>query len=112
MPDTSFPSSASIPTELRGLKLWCGYKLAWDESKQKFRKPPHSPVTGEAIGAVDKWADHWLTFEEAIEGIKRHGLDGPGFVFKKNEGYVGIDFDSAVKDGAIHGTVQNWLRWF
>ena len=106
------PSIDQVPEELRPLRRWVGWRATWDPSKEKWRKPPHSPVTGEAIGAVEKYAEHWLTFAEAMEGIKKHGLDGPGFVFKDGDGYVGIDFDDCRNDGRTHNEIGHWLKWF
>src|SRR5579863_7950789 len=87
------PVADSVPRELRKLKRWVGWRAVWDEAKKGYRKPPHSPVTGEAIGAVAKWASHWLTFDEAIDGAIKHHLDGVGFVFQETDGYAGVDFD-------------------
>jgi hypothetical protein len=106
------PTPEQVPTELRGLKRWVGWRAQWDDSLHKWRKPPHSPLTGEAIGPSDKWAEHWLTFDEALSGAVKHHLDGVGFIFKDGDGYVGIDFDDCRKDGVIHSETVNWLRWF
>ena len=105
------PSSLHVPPELLELKRWCGWRAVWDESKKKFKKPPYSPVTGEAIGPVIKWAEHWLTFDQALAGVRQQGLDGLGFVFLEADGYLGVDFDDCRQDGVIHPAVQSWLQW-
>jgi primase-polymerase (primpol)-like protein len=65
------------------------------------------------VGPVSKNAEHFLTFEEALEGTKKHHLDGVGFVFLREDGFVGIDFDDCRdQQGVIHPTVVTWLRWF
>lgn len=107
----AFPTAAQVPSELLGLKRWVGWQAEWDSSNEKWRKPPHSPVTGEKIGPVEKNAEHFLPFEQALAGAMQHGLDGVGFVFIKDDGYIGIDFDNCVKDGVIHPVVANWLKW-
>jgi len=104
-----YPTADQVPVELRSLKRWCGWKAAWDDSKQKWRKPPHSPVTGEAIGAVEKWNAHWLTFVEARAGVEKNNLDGVGFVFVAADGYVGIDFDDCT-DGQTEAEVLTLLK--
>lgn len=109
----SLPTADNVPAELRHLKRWVGWRAQWDESKKKWKKPPHSPVTGKGIGAVEKYIDHWLTFDEAIDGVHKHGLDGVGFVFKDGDGYVGIDFDDCrTTDGTLDPAAAAWLRWF
>jgi hypothetical protein len=115
----SLPDASQIPAELRGLKRWVLFTLVWDDSKQKNKKPPHSPITGEAIGATEKHKDHWVTFDEAIAAARRFSNDprfprgvGVGLVFVEADGYVGIDFDDCVVDGKIHPEVERWLRWF
>jgi hypothetical protein len=105
------PTLEQVPEELRPLKRWVGWRAVYDENKKKWKKPPHSPVTGEGIGAVEKWAEHWLTFEEARAGVVKHKLDGVGFVFKDGDGYVGIDFDDCRVDGKNHSVVDSWLKW-
>lgn len=106
------PSAEQVPAELRGLKRWVGWRLHWEESLKKWRKPPHSPLTGKAIGPSLDWAEHFLTFDEALVGVMKHHLDGVGFIFAEGDGYVGIDFDDCRKDEQIHPEVVNWLKWF
>lgn len=108
----SLPTAAQVPPELLSLRRWCGWRAIWDESKEKWRKPPCSPVTGERVGPVSKNAEHFLPFEEALAGAKRHQLDGVGFVFLREDGFLGIDFDDCrTKEGVIHPEVLTWLRW-
>src|SRR6267142_1196490 len=107
-----FPSSAHVPLELLSLRQWVGWRAKYDVNKDKWRKPPASPRTGEGIGAVEKYQEHFTHFNEAVAGARQHELDGAGFVFTENDPYVGIDFDGAVDNGVIHAAVQTWLKWF
>lgn len=112
-PTAILPNASQVPVELRELPRWCGFRFTWDDSKEKWKKPPHSPVDGSPIGAVEKYAEHWLTFDKAVAGAKQHQLDGVGFVFVAGDGYVGIDFDDCrTLDGIIHPDVKSLLRWF
>jgi putative DNA primase/helicase len=108
----ALPTAAQVPPELRPLKRWCAWQARWDEAKGKWRKPPFSPVTGEGVGPVSKNAEHFLDFDAALAGSKHHHLDGVGFVFLREDGYCGVDFDDCRKDGIIHPEVVTWLRWF
>lgn len=105
------PGADQVPVELRVLKRWVGWRCLWDEGKGKWKKPPCSPKTGEAIGAVDKYLDHFLTFDEALEGVQKYKLDGIGFVFREIDGFLGVDFDDCRTDGVIQQEVLDWLRW-
>jgi len=111
---TELPCVEQLPTVLCASRRWIGRKNVWDESKKKNKKPPYSPVDGSAIGATEKYADHWLTFDEALKGVVKYQLDGLGFVFKDGDGFIGLDFDDCrdPETGAIDPIVQNWLRWF
>jgi hypothetical protein len=107
------PVADNIPAELRTQKRWCAYKLVKNEENNKFDKPPFSPVNGSAIGATEKYLSHFVTFEEALAGVKQHNLNGPSFVFLEGSGYVGIDFDDAIRDGVVHPAVKLWIdNWF
>lgn len=108
----ALPTAAQVPEELRGLRRWCGWRAVWDKSKEKWRKPPCSPLTGERVGPVSKNADHFLTFDEALAGVVKNSLDGIGFVFVKEDGYLGIDFDDCRDADGINSEVLNWLKWF
>jgi hypothetical protein len=107
-----FPIPDNIPAELRALKRWCGFKLVWNGAQNKFKKPPFSPVDGSGIGAIEKYIDHFLTFDEALAGAEHHHLDGVGFVFVDGDGYVGVDFDHCLTDGNLDAEVKTWLQWF
>ena len=112
IPSIPLPTADQIPEELRPLKRWVLWKPTWDESKQKFRKPPHSPLTGEGIGATKKYESHFVTFDEALVAAHKHGL-GVGFVFVDGDGYVGIDFDDCLENGTLSKSVETWpSRWF
>lgn len=89
--DTSFQN---IPRELRSLKQWVGWRFM-QKGEGKQSKVPCCAATGAAAGTTEKWAGSWATFEDALEGAERNGLDGVGFVFTPGCGYVGVDIDGA-----------------
>jgi hypothetical protein len=114
-----------VPPELLALPRWVHYHLVWNESKKKYDKPPFSAKTGEGIGAAENDYSHHVTFAEAeVATYKFHTVkpdgslfvkksDGNGFVFRKEDGFVGIDIDNCVdKHGVIHAEVVNWLTNF
>ena len=105
------PSRDQVPAELLPLRRWCGWEARFDESRGKWRKPPRSTVTGEAIAPTIAYINHWVTFDEALTGAIEHKLDGVGFIFAEEDPYVGIDFDDCVLDGIIQPAVSAWLQW-
>jgi hypothetical protein len=107
-----FPTADKVPAELLPKPRFTGWKKVWDESKQKDRKPPHSTVTAEGVGPVEKNAEHFLPFEGAVAGAKRHNLDGIGLVLFKDDSLVFIDIDDGIRDGITDPEVKDWLRWF
>jgi hypothetical protein len=111
-PQITLPTASQLPAELLPLKRWCGFKLVWDDSKKKWRKPPASPVDGTGIAPTAKYEADFVTATEALAGITKHHLDGLGFEFAEGDGYVGIDFDNAIQDGIVKPAVENWLPWF
>jgi putative DNA primase/helicase len=76
-----------IPAELRALKQWVNWKI--EQSDGRETKVPYQP-SGVKASTTDPRT--WSTFERVC---KSNGdLAGNiGFVFKKENGYVAIDFD-------------------
>lgn len=106
----TLPAADAAPSELRASRRWCCWRMVWDEAGNKFRKPPVSPVDGSAIGATDKYLDHFVPFEEALAYAQGHGL-GVSYVFLQGDGVVGVDFDHCAVDGQVHQEVRDWLRF-
>jgi hypothetical protein len=108
-----FPDRYHVPAELLPWRRFCAGKLVWDESKSKYRKPPYSPVIGVGVGPIQENAEHFLPFDEAAAGTRRHGLPLMGMVFFKEDGLVFIDIDDAYnQEGVLEPDVKMWLRWF
>jgi putative DNA primase/helicase len=108
-----FPDRDHIPAELLPWRRFCAGKPVWDESKSKYKKPPYSPVTGEGVGPIPRYAEHFLPFDKAEAGTRRHGLPLMGMVFFKEDGLVCIDIDDAYnQEGVLDPDVKMWLRWF
>jgi putative DNA primase/helicase len=79
----------NIPDELKPLRQWvCWRKAARDG---KTTKLPINPYTGELASTTN--SDTWATCIDACEAVKRYGCDGIGFVFTKDDPYVGVDLD-------------------
>jgi len=81
-PAPSLPTIDQVPEELRGLKRWCCWKAVWDVQGKRWTKIPHSPITGEQIGAKprgtkdQRWEFHWTDFAKARAAPKSTSLMG------------------------------------
>lgn len=80
-----------FPEELKQLKRWVGYRLVPDKDDGKPRKVPINAVTGGNARSNDPstWCDY-LTAKNAAD---KYGYNGIGFMFVKEDGFVGIDID-------------------
>lgn len=81
------------PSVLRKRAQW----VLFDEKKvpRQVRNP--------AWGASSTDSDTWATYKKAL--ISKNGM-GIGYVFSREDPFVGIDFDNCVKKGRIDATVQ------
>lgn len=83
-----------IPTELKALPQW----ILWRKEKKdgKATKIPYQ-VTGERAQANNRCT--WSTFATAVKFYLEGDYDGIGFVFSRQDNYIGIDIDKCVVDG-------------
>ncbi|EOV9525606.1 phage/plasmid primase, P4 family [Bacillus cytotoxicus] len=86
-----------IPTELKALPQW----ILWRKEKRngKPTKVPYQ-VTGEMAQANNRRT--WSTFATAVKFYLEGDYDGIGFVFSRQDNYIGIDIDKCVVDGKIN----------
>ncbi|WP_191556586.1 phage/plasmid primase, P4 family [Metabacillus idriensis] len=83
-----------IPAELKALPQW----ILW-KSERRNNKPTKVPyqVNGEMAQANNRRT--WSTFATAIKFYLEGDYDGIGFVFSRQDNYIGIDIDKCVVDG-------------
>lgn len=83
-----------IPTELKSLPQWILWKV--EKRNNKPTKVPYQ-VTGEMAQANNRRT--WSTFATAVKFYLEGDYDGIGFVFSRQDNYIGIDIDKCVVDG-------------
>lgn len=83
-----------IPAELKALPQWILWKFETRNGKQT--KVP-CQVTGEMAQANNRRT--WSTFATAVKFYLEGDYDGIGFVFSRQDNYIGIDIDKCVADG-------------
>ena len=80
-----------FPEELKKLKRWVGYRLVPDKDGGKPRKVPINAVTGNNAKSNDPAT--WCDYQTAKDAADQYGYNGIGFMFVKEDGFVGIDVD-------------------
>jgi uncharacterized protein DUF5906 len=106
------PTPEQIPPILHDLSTWICWRPSYDETSRKFKKLPISPHDGRALGATQKNAQHFATFDIAREYALTHDNVGVSFVFLAGGEFTGIDLDHCYVDGALDPVAVNWLKFF
>jgi P4 family phage/plasmid primase-like protien len=113
------PSPSAIATlerihdEFRKRPQWVGYKL--EPRDGKLAKEPYQVKAGcRQRKAQTNVPATWGTFTEALAALldPDSGFAGIGYVFSKDDPYVGIDFDNCLKDGKLLDWAQPYLAEF
>ncbi len=81
----------AFPQELKNLKRWVCYRLVPDKESGKPRKTPINPISGKNAKSNDP--STWTDYKTAFEAVDKYGFTGIGFMFVKEDGFVGIDID-------------------
>ncbi|MFD1205809.1 DNA primase, partial [Sporosarcina contaminans] len=84
----------SIPSELKALPQWILWRIETRNGKQT--KVPYQ-VDGEMAQANNRRT--WSTFATAVKFYLEGDYDGIGFIFSRQDNYIGIDIDNCVVDG-------------
>lgn len=81
----------SFPQELMERKQWVCWRLEPDRDGGKPRKMPINPNTGK--GAMSNNPNTWSDYQTAFDAYEKYGYTGIGYMFTKDDGYVGVDID-------------------
>lgn len=81
----------SFPQELKDRKQWVCWRLEPDKDGGKPRKMPINPNTGK--GAMSNNPKTWTDYRTAFDAYEKYGYTGIGYMFTKEDGYVGVDVD-------------------
>ncbi|MCM3527872.1 phage/plasmid primase, P4 family [Cytobacillus oceanisediminis] len=86
-----------IPAELKALPQW----ILW-RKEERGGKPTKVPyqVNGEMAQANNRRT--WSTFATAVKFYLEGDYDGIGFVFSRQDHYIGIDIDKCVVGGKVN----------
>lgn len=86
----------NIPVELKNTPHWILWRSELREGKKT--KVPYQ-INGEMAQSNNKRS--WSTFPTAIKFFEKGGYEGIGFMFSKDDPFVGIDIDHCVNEGAL-----------
>ena len=110
------PDIENIPQELRDRDQWVLWKAVEKTNGSgvaKITKVPYSAITPETPRKASVTnPQHWSSFDQVANAlILEDGYDGIGFVFTKNDPYVGVDFDNCIDEhGVIDPEVQQAIH--
>jgi hypothetical protein len=83
-----------IPHDMKAVNRWVIWR--YEEGARKVTKVPYQ-TNGKKASATSSLT--WTSFDAAKTAYSKGGFDGVGFVL--GGGFVGIDLDHKIKDGAI-----------
>src|SRR5262245_4247815 len=86
----SYDPFDNLPQELKGWPQWVLYKLK-PSKNGKLEKIPYN-VRTRGLASSTKVVT-WATFDQAIAAYQKGGFAGIGFVFGKQDPFVGVDLD-------------------
>jgi putative DNA primase/helicase len=102
-------SYESIPQELRDLKQWVCWKSA--TRKGKITKIPIIARKKGESEASSTDPETWTSFDWAAKRAKLGDVDGIGFVFTKNDPYIGIDLDDNDDFGEVYEDFNTYTEY-
>lgn len=90
-----------IPLKIKEYPQWIVWRLEEKQGDKKSTKVPYNPhVITERASSTDRKT--WGTFDEAVEVYNTSLFSGVGFVFSKDDPFIGIDFDHCLVDRKIN----------
>ena len=87
-----------IAEELKNYNNWVLWKKIKKVSQDKPVKMPFN-IDGSLADTTD--SKTWTSFNDALEMYKKGGYNGIGFVFSKDDPFVGIDIDDCISEKGI-----------
>lgn len=103
---------ANFPQELTERPQWVVWKYEPKPGSDKPTKVLYNPGTP-TYKASSTSPKTWGTLQQALKAAQLPGVDGIGFVFSKDDPYIGIDFDNCVdENGIIDPVVTGWIESF
>lgn len=96
-----------IPLELKELKQWIVWKLELGKDDKLTKVPYRIDFPGAHASSTNPKS--WTTFDNAVFTFQNEkGYSGIGFVFSKDDPYIGIDFDKCIEKstGLVYPSIE------
>jgi putative DNA primase/helicase len=93
----------NIPVTLREQNQWVTWR--WEIVDGKWTKPPYIP--GETGNAKNNIPATWRSYAEALADYRAGRVDGIGYVFSKDDPFIGIDLDDC---RGPRGEIAPWAQ--
>lgn len=94
-----------IPAELKNTPHWILWRSEVRNGKKT--KVPYQ-INGEMAQSNNKRS--WSTFPTIIKFYEQGGYDGIGFMFSKDDPFVGIDIDHCIQEGALTSLAEDVIE--
>lgn len=94
-----------IPTELKNTPHWILWRSEVRNGKKT--KVPYQ-INGEMAQSNNKRS--WSTFPTIIKFFEQGDYDGIGFMFSKDDPFVGIDIDHCIQEGALTSLAEDVIE--
>ncbi len=98
------PNFKGIPGALTRLRQW----VLWRWESGDDGRPTKVPYTPDGRHAKSTDPATWSEFSAVVAAFRKGGFDGVGFVFTKNDPFVGIDLDKC--RSPLSGKVEPWAQ--
>ncbi|MEC5229989.1 phage/plasmid primase, P4 family [Bacillus inaquosorum] len=95
----------NIPQELKNAPQWILWRS--EEHKGKKTKVPYQ-IDGSMAQSSNKRT--WSTFATIMKFFNEQEYDGIGFMFSKDDPFIGIDIDHCVNDGVLSPFAQEIIQ--
>lgn len=96
---------SNIPTELKNTPHWILWRSEVRNGKKT--KVPYQ-INGEMAQSNNKRT--WSTFPTIIKFYEQGGYDGIGFMFSKDDPFIGIDIDHCMQEGALTSFAEDVIE--
>ncbi|KFL77269.1 DNA primase [Bacillus cereus ATCC 10876] len=95
----------NIPTELKNTPNWVLWKA--EVRNSKATKVPYQ-LNGSMAQSNNR--NTWSTFEEVLEEYQQGDYNGIGFMFSKEDVFIGIDIDHCVQEGEFTELAEDIMK--
>ncbi len=103
------PERSAIPGSLAQHAQWVCWRYESREGEDRPTKMPYQAKHPTWRASSTKPAT-WSDVDTALMSATQHGFDGVGFVFKKDQGIVGVDLDRVLnEDGSLVPWARPWV---